>query len=129
MARRARAGLTVHARRRIRDLCLSWFGRVDAARYSACCICPGRGADDFCGCVDGRKRCGFLWFNAYPAQVFMVTTGAVSRSARGSDRPEFSSRRSSCLLIARASVRRGNALRADPDDRRNKLAEAPHGKE
>src|SRR5213592_1204370 len=47
------------------------FGRVDAARYLGVLHLPGAGElTIFCGALIGAAL-GFLWFNAYPAQVFM----------------------------------------------------------
>ena len=54
------------------------FGRVDAARYLGVLHLPGAGElTIFCGALMGASL-GFLWFNAYPAQVFMGDTGALA---------------------------------------------------
>ena len=54
------------------------FGRVDAARYLGVLHLPGAGElTIFCGALMGAVL-GFLWFNAYPAQVFMGDTGALA---------------------------------------------------
>ena len=54
------------------------FGRVDAAHYLGVLHLPGAGElTIFCGALMGASL-GFLWFNAYPAQVFMGDTGALA---------------------------------------------------
>ena len=54
------------------------FGRVDAARYLGVLHLAGAGElTIFCGALMGAAL-GFLWFNAYPAQVFMGDTGALA---------------------------------------------------
>jgi phospho-N-acetylmuramoyl-pentapeptide-transferase len=54
------------------------FGRVDAARWLLVLHLPGAGElAIFCGALMGASL-GFLWFNAYPAQVFMGDTGALA---------------------------------------------------
>jgi phospho-N-acetylmuramoyl-pentapeptide-transferase len=54
------------------------FGRFDAAKYLGVYFLPGAGElTVFCGALLGAAL-GFLWFNAYPAQVFMGDTGALA---------------------------------------------------
>ncbi|HYK82648.1 MAG TPA: phospho-N-acetylmuramoyl-pentapeptide-transferase [Gemmatimonadales bacterium] len=54
------------------------FGRFDAAHYLGVYFLPGAGElAIFCGALAGAAL-GFLWFNAYPAQVFMGDTGALA---------------------------------------------------
>lgn len=54
------------------------FGRIDAARWLLVYYLPGAGElAIFCGALGGAAL-GFLWFNAYPAQVFMGDTGALA---------------------------------------------------
>jgi phospho-N-acetylmuramoyl-pentapeptide-transferase len=53
-------------------------GRVDFSRYLSIIYLDGAGElTVFCGAVVGAAL-GFLWFNSYPAQVFMGDTGALS---------------------------------------------------
>jgi phospho-N-acetylmuramoyl-pentapeptide-transferase len=53
-------------------------GRVDFTRYLSIIYLEGSGElTVFCGAVVGAAL-GFLWFNTYPAQVFMGDTGALS---------------------------------------------------
>jgi phospho-N-acetylmuramoyl-pentapeptide-transferase len=53
-------------------------GRVDFSRYLSIIYLEGAGElTVFCGAVVGAAL-GFLWFNSYPAQVFMGDTGALS---------------------------------------------------
>jgi phospho-N-acetylmuramoyl-pentapeptide-transferase len=53
-------------------------GRVDFSRYLSIIYLEGAGElTIFCGAVVGAAL-GFLWFNAYPAQVFMGDTGALA---------------------------------------------------
>ena len=54
------------------------FGRFDATRYLGVYFLPGAGElAIFCGALLGAVL-GFLWFNAYPAEVFMGDTGALA---------------------------------------------------
>ena len=54
------------------------FGRFDASRYLGVMHLAGSGElAVFCGALMGASL-GFLWFNAYPAQVFMGDTGALA---------------------------------------------------
>lgn len=54
------------------------FGRFDASRYLGVMHLAGSGElAVFCGALMGAAL-GFLWFNAYPAQVFMGDTGALA---------------------------------------------------
>jgi phospho-N-acetylmuramoyl-pentapeptide-transferase len=56
-------------------------GRVDFSRYLSIIYLEGAGElAIFCGAVVGAAL-GFLWFNAYPAQVFMGDTGALALGA------------------------------------------------
>ncbi len=53
-------------------------GRVDFSRYLSIIYLEGAGElTVFCGAVVGAAL-GFLWFNTYPAQVFMGDTGALA---------------------------------------------------
>jgi phospho-N-acetylmuramoyl-pentapeptide-transferase len=53
-------------------------GRVDFSRYLSIIYLEGAGElTVFCGAVVGAAL-GFLWFNSYPAQVFMGDTGALA---------------------------------------------------
>jgi len=53
-------------------------GRVDFSRYLSIIYLKGSGElTIFCGAVVGAAL-GFLWFNTYPAQVFMGDTGALA---------------------------------------------------
>jgi len=54
------------------------FGRTDTSRYLGVMHLTGSGElAVFCGALMGAAL-GFLWFNAYPAQVFMGDTGALA---------------------------------------------------
>jgi phospho-N-acetylmuramoyl-pentapeptide-transferase len=54
------------------------FGRFDASRYLGVMHIAGAGElAVFCGALMGASV-GFLWFNAYPAAVFMGDTGALA---------------------------------------------------
>ncbi|HTH66480.1 MAG TPA: phospho-N-acetylmuramoyl-pentapeptide-transferase [Gemmatimonadales bacterium] len=54
------------------------FGRFDASRYLGVMHLAGAGElAIFCGALMGAAV-GFLWFNAYPAAVFMGDTGALA---------------------------------------------------
>jgi len=54
------------------------FGRIDASRYLGVMHLAGSGElAIFCGALMGAAL-GFLWFNAYPARVFMGDTGALA---------------------------------------------------
>jgi phospho-N-acetylmuramoyl-pentapeptide-transferase len=54
------------------------FGRFDASHYLGVYFLPGAGElAIFCGALAGAAL-GFLWFNAYPAEVFMGDTGALA---------------------------------------------------
>ena len=54
------------------------FGRVDTSRYLGVMHLSGSGElAVFCGALMGAAL-GFLWFNAYPAQVFMGDTGSLA---------------------------------------------------
>jgi len=54
------------------------FGRTDTSEYLKVFYLPGAGElAIFCGSMMGACV-GFLWFNAYPAQVFMGDTGALA---------------------------------------------------
>jgi phospho-N-acetylmuramoyl-pentapeptide-transferase len=56
-------------------------GRVDFSRYLSIIYLEGAGElAVYCGAVVGAAL-GFLWFNAYPAQVFMGDTGALALGA------------------------------------------------
>src|SRR5206468_2321837 len=71
------AGLTVIVAGAFAIFCYL-FGRVDAAKYLGVLHLPGAGElTIFCGALVGGSL-GFLWFNAYPAQVFMGDTGALA---------------------------------------------------
>jgi phospho-N-acetylmuramoyl-pentapeptide-transferase len=53
-------------------------GRVDFSQYLSMIYLEGAGElTVFCGAVVGAAL-GFLWFNSYPAQVFMGDTGALA---------------------------------------------------
>ena len=53
-------------------------GRVDFSKYLSIIYLEGAGElTIFCGAVVGAAL-GFLWFNTYPAQVFMGDTGALA---------------------------------------------------
>lgn len=53
-------------------------GRVDFSRYLKIFYLPGCGElAIYCGAMVGASL-GFLWFNAFPAQVFMGDTGALA---------------------------------------------------
>ncbi|MFH1336917.1 MAG: phospho-N-acetylmuramoyl-pentapeptide-transferase [Candidatus Zixiibacteriota bacterium] len=53
-------------------------GRIDFTRYLSIIYLDGAGElAIYCGAVVGAAL-GFLWFNAYPAQVFMGDTGALA---------------------------------------------------
>ncbi len=53
-------------------------GRVDFSQYLSIIYLEGAGElTVFCGAVVGAAL-GFLWFNSYPAQVFMGDTGALA---------------------------------------------------
>lgn len=54
------------------------FGRSDTSHYLLVMYLPGAGElAIFCGALMGAAL-GFLWFNSYPAQVFMGDTGALA---------------------------------------------------
>jgi len=54
------------------------FGRFDWSRYVGVYFLSGAGElSIFCGALAGAAL-GFLWFNAYPAQVFMGDTGSLA---------------------------------------------------
>ncbi len=54
------------------------FGRTDASEYLKVFYLPGAGElAIFCASLMGACV-GFLWFNAYPAKVFMGDTGALA---------------------------------------------------
>ncbi len=56
-------------------------GHVNFARYLAIPYIPGVGEISvFCGAIVGAGL-GFLWFNTYPAQVFMGDIGALALGA------------------------------------------------
>lgn len=56
-------------------------GRVDFAEYLHIPYIPGSGElAVFCGSIAGAGL-GFLWFNTYPAQVFMGDVGALALGA------------------------------------------------
>jgi phospho-N-acetylmuramoyl-pentapeptide-transferase len=56
-------------------------GRVDFAEYLLIPYVPGSGElAVFCGAIAGAGL-GFLWFNTYPAQVFMGDVGALALGA------------------------------------------------
>ena len=56
-------------------------GRVDYAQYLHIPYVPGSGElAVFCGSIAGAGL-GFLWFNTYPAQVFMGDVGALALGA------------------------------------------------
>ena len=62
--------------------CLGIFlyiaGHVELARYLQVAYVPGVGeVAVFCGALVGAGL-GFLWFNAYPAQIFMGDVGSLS---------------------------------------------------
>ncbi len=53
-------------------------GRIDFTRYLSIIYLDGAGElAIYCGAVVGAAL-GFLWFNAYPAQIFMGDTGALA---------------------------------------------------
>src|SRR6266851_5620551 len=57
------------------------LGRVDYSRYLLFPYIPGAAElTVFCGALVGAGL-GFLWFNAYPAEVFMGDVGALSLGA------------------------------------------------
>ncbi len=57
------------------------IGRADFARYLLFPYIPGAGElVIFCGAIAGSGL-AFLWFNAYPAQVFMGDVGALALGA------------------------------------------------
>jgi phospho-N-acetylmuramoyl-pentapeptide-transferase len=54
------------------------IGRVDFSRYLGLFYLPGAGElTVFCTAIVGALI-GFLWFNCYPAQVFMGDTGSLA---------------------------------------------------
>lgn len=54
------------------------FGRSDTSHYLGVMYLPGSGElAIFCGALMGAAL-GFLWYNSYPAQVFMGDTGALA---------------------------------------------------
>src|SRR5262249_43803669 len=54
------------------------MGRVDFSRYLLIPYIPGAGERPvFCAALAGAGL-GFLWFNAYPAEVFMGDVGALA---------------------------------------------------
>ena len=54
------------------------FGRVDAAEYLLVPYLPGAGElTVFCASLAGAAL-GFLWYNSYPAQVFLGDTGSLA---------------------------------------------------
>ena len=54
------------------------FGRIDASEYLKVFYLPGAGElAIFCASLVGACL-GFLWFNAYPAKVFMGDTGSLA---------------------------------------------------
>jgi phospho-N-acetylmuramoyl-pentapeptide-transferase len=54
------------------------MGRVDFSRYLLIPYIPGAGElTVFCAALAGAGL-GFLWFNAYPAEVFMGDVGALA---------------------------------------------------
>jgi phospho-N-acetylmuramoyl-pentapeptide-transferase len=54
------------------------FGNAILSRYLWYPVLPGAGeAAVFCGAVVGALL-GFLWFNAYPAELFMGDTGSMA---------------------------------------------------
>ncbi len=56
-------------------------GHVEIAKYLQVAYVPGVGeVSVFCGALVGAGL-GFLWFNAYPAQVFMGDVGSLSLGA------------------------------------------------
>ena len=56
-------------------------GNINFAKYLAIPYVPGSGeVIVFCGALVGAGL-GFLWFNTYPAQVFMGDVGALSLGA------------------------------------------------
>ena len=56
-------------------------GRPDFAEYLVIPFVPGSGElAVFCGAIAGAGL-GFLWFNTYPAQVFMGDVGALALGA------------------------------------------------
>jgi phospho-N-acetylmuramoyl-pentapeptide-transferase len=56
-------------------------GHVKIANYLQIPYVPGSGeVTVFCGAMAGAGL-GFLWFNAYPAQIFMGDTGSLSLGA------------------------------------------------
>ncbi len=60
-------------------VCISYVtGNMTFAKYLQTPFIPGCGElAVFCACIGGAGL-GFLWYNAYPAQVFMGDTGALS---------------------------------------------------
>src|SRR6266853_1933080 len=75
------------------------LGRVDYSRYLLFPYIPGAAElTVFCGALVGAGL-GFLWFNAYPADVFMGDVGALSEWRRSITTTSYRggrSRRSSC---------------------------------
>src|SRR4029077_17514980 len=58
-----------------------WMGNAIFARYLGFPNIPGAGElGVICGAIAGAGL-GFLWFNAYPAEVFMGDVGALSLGA------------------------------------------------
>jgi phospho-N-acetylmuramoyl-pentapeptide-transferase len=56
-------------------------GNIKIASYLQLPYVPGSGEITvFCGAMTGAGL-GFLWFNAYPAQIFMGDTGSLSLGA------------------------------------------------
>ena len=63
----------------IRQLVFAYLtGNVKIANYLQIQYVPGVGElTIFCGAIAGAGL-GFLWFNAYPAQLFMGDTGSLA---------------------------------------------------
>ena len=55
-------------------------GHANFAAYLGFPLVPGAGGVVFCGAIVGAGL-GFLWFNTYPAQVFMGDVGALALGA------------------------------------------------
>ncbi len=54
------------------------IGRVDTSSYLGLFYLPGSGELTIFAVALGGAAIGFLWFNAYPAQVFMGDTGSLA---------------------------------------------------
>ena len=80
------AAFALRLRHRPRGLCQI---PADSLRAGAGELCI------FLGAIAGPGL-GFLWFNAYPAEVFMGDVGALALGARSAPSPSSSARKSCC---------------------------------